>query len=189
MIYPLIIIILLTFAAWRGWERGMLNQIASLLGLAFGFVTARLFYEPMSEVIDPMFPGPETFADEPFGTPLRRYTLYIVSASAVFIITYMVFTLIGSVLSRAMQLIHTGAVNSILGAALCFCKWLVLLSIILNLMLVAKPEGALAKYCNDGDGNVVELVMNVAPALFNTESPAELNHYKRLQQAKQLEQS
>ena len=42
------------------------------------------------------------------------------------------------------------------------------------------------KYCNDGDGNVVELVMSVAPALFGTESPDELEHYHRLQKAKQM---
>lgn len=167
----------------------MVNQLASLLGLAFGFVAARLLYDSMSQLIDPLFPGPEHFAEEPFGTPLRRYTLYTVSASLVFISTFMLFRLIGSVLSRAMQIIHTGAVNSILGAGFNFCKWLVMLSVIFNLLLAIKPDSALAKYCNDGDGNIVELVMDVAPALFNTESPADLNHYKRLQQAKQIEGS
>lgn len=186
MIYPLILIAVLILAIWRGWEKGMVYQLASLLGLAFGFVAARLFYEQMAEVIDPWFPGPESFAEEPFGEPLRRYTLYMVSASVVFAIVYAAFKLIGGVLTSAMQLIHTGAINSIIGAGFSFVKWTVIMSVVFNLWLVIKPDCGLMKYCNDGDGNVVELVMSVAPALFGTESPDELEHYHRLQKAKQM---
>ena len=85
-----------------------------------------------------------------------------------------------------MQLIHTGAVNSIIGAAFCACKWTVILSVVFNLWLAFKPDCGLLKYCDAGDGNVVELVMQVAPALFGTESPDDLEHYRRLEQGKQL---
>lgn len=186
MIYPLILIAVLLLAIWRGWEKGMVYQLASLLGLAFGFVAARLFCTQMAEVLDPYFPDADRFAEAPFGEPLRRYTLYMFSASAVFALVYMGFKLIGGVLNSAMQLIHTGAINSILGAGFCFCKWTVIMSVAFNLWLVMKPDCGLLKYCNDGDGNVVELVMGVAPALFGTESPAELEHYHRLRQAKQM---
>lgn len=186
MIYPLILIAVLLLAIWRGWRRGMVRQLASLLGLAFGFVAARMFYVQAAGLMDPFFPGPERFAEAPFGEPLRYYTLYMVSATAVFMVAYALLRLLGTVLESAMQLIDTGAINSILGAGFSFCKWVVVMSVAFNLWLVVKPDCGLLRYCNDGDGNVVELVMCVAPALFGTESPAELEHYNCLRRARQL---
>lgn len=187
MIYSLFIILILLFALYIGWQKGMVNQIASLLGLAFGFVAARLLYEPMSTLIDPIFPEPEQFAQEPFGTLLRRYTLYMTSAIVVFVVVYLLFKLFGSVITSALQYIHTGAINSILGSGFSFIKWTLLTSILLNVWIIFKPESELAAHCNDGDGNIVELIVSVAPALFGTEGPADLEHYHRLQQAKQME--
>lgn len=186
MIYPLMFIAVLVYAVWRGWNKGMIHQVASLLGLSFGFVAARLFVDHIAGLIDPHFPSPDHFGAEPFGGMMRGYTLSLASAALVFTAVYWVFRLLGLVLESAMQLIHTGAVNSIIGAAFCACKWTVILSVVFNLWLAFKPDCGLLKYCDAGDGNVVELVMQVAPALFGTESPDDLEHYRRLEQGKQL---
>lgn len=188
MIYPLILIGVLLLAIIYGWHRGMVRQMASLLGVAFGFVAARLFYEQAAELLSPLIPPAEKFAPEPFGTPMRMYASYLVGAVAVFTAVFIVLRLLSGLLVSAMQLIHTGAINAMLGAAFCFCKWVIIMSIAFNLWLVIRPDCGLLKYCTDGDGNVVELVMDVAPALFGTDSPTELDRYRRLQEAQHLEQ-
>lgn len=187
MIYPLLLIIVLILALWRGWRKGFTYQLASLLGLAFGFVAARLLGDSMSEMLEPLIPAPESFAPEPFGTPLRNYTEHTAGASAVFVLVYIGFRMLGTVLNSAMQLLHTGAINSIAGAALNFGKWVLIMSVIFNLWLIIKPDCGLLKYYNDGDGNVVELVMEAAPALFGIPGPDELEHIRRMRQARAIE--
>ena len=182
--YPLLIIAVILLAIWRGWKLGMVFQLASLLGLAFGCVAARLLapeVEPwVAEHLE------EYIGSEP--TPLQDYALSCVSAALVFVAVYLAFKLIASLLKSAMSLLNVGAFNNILGAAFNAAKWIVILSVVLNVWLALFPDSRLGTYTNDGDGNVVELVMAVAPALMDTESPDELDHQKRLEQAREMEQ-
>lgn len=187
MVYQIILIVVLLAAIFRGWKRGLAKQLASLLGLAFGFVCARLFYEPAADLLDPLIPAADTFAPAPFGEPMRRYTSYMVGASAVFILVYIVFKLMGRVLGTALEILHTGAINSILGAAFCLAKWVLMMSIIFNLWLILRPNCQLREFCTYGDGNLVELVMEVAPAMLGTESPSDLEHYHQMEEAHKLD--
>lgn len=187
MIYQLILITALLAAIVYGWRRGMAKQIAPLLGVAFGFVSARLFYEQAAEMLDPLIPASETFAPHPFGEPMRKYTAYMVGAATVFAVVFLVFRLLGGVLTRAMNVIHTGAIDSILGAAFSCLKWVLIMSIIFNLWLILRPDCELRRYCSDGDGNIVELVMDVAPAMLGTESPSDLEHYHQMEEAHKLD--
>lgn len=187
MAYHIILIIVLLAAIFYGWQRGMARQLASLLGLAFGFVAARLFCVTAADMLDPMIPPADTFAPHPFGTPLREYTAYTIGAAVVFIIVYILFRILGGILTGVLRFIHTGAVNSILGAAFSFLKWVLLMSIAFNLWLVANPHCELMKYYRDGDGNIVELVMEAAPAMLGTPSPDELAHCQQMQEAQKME--
>lgn len=187
MFYQLILIAVLLVAIFHGWRRGMAKQLASLLGLAFGFVCARLFYEPAADMLDPLIPAADSFAPDPFGEPMRRYTAYMVGASLVFALVYMVFRLMGGVLAKALNILHTGAINSIMGAAFNLAKWVLIMSIIFNLWLIIRPNCELRKFCDYGDGNLVELVMNAAPMMLGTESPSDLEHYHQMEEAHKLD--
>ncbi|MCM1319970.1 MAG: CvpA family protein [Muribaculaceae bacterium] len=187
MIYHLILIIVLVAAIFRGWKRGMAKQLAPLLGLAFGFVAARIFCEQAAEMLDPVIPAADTFAPAPFGEPMRHYTACMIGASLIFAVVYIVFRLLGIVLSRALNILHTGAINSIMGAAFCLAKWVLIMSILFNLWLIIRPNCDLRKFCSYGDGNLVELVMEVAPAMLGTESPSDLEHYHQMEEAHKLD--
>ncbi|MCM1005944.1 MAG: CvpA family protein [Prevotella sp.] len=187
MIFHLIVIVVLLLAVWHGWRRGVAKQLASLLGLAFGFVAARIFYTQAADMLDPMVPAAEKFAPEPFGSWMREYTGYIVGASVIFIVVYILISLLGSVLANALRVIHTGALNSLLGAVFCFGKWVLLLSIGLNLILVVNPDGTLMKSYTDGDGNVVELVMKVSPEVLGIPGPDEVKYRQQMQEARELD--
>lgn len=177
--YPLIIILVLALAVWRGWSRGLLHQLATLLGLAFGIVFVRIFGSDVSLWLQETCPqlGRGVFPE---------YTYSMVAAAIVFGVVYMLFSLLATVLNSALCIFRLGALNSIAGAAFSLMKWVVALSVILNLWLGLSPDSRLADYCDDGDGNVVELVMAVSPALFGTESPDDLEHRRQQEEAKTI---
>lgn len=188
MIYSIVLILILMMAVWNGWRKGMVYQIASLLGLGFGIVAARIFSDSLAPHVESWLPVAADSAT-PGMTPVREYMVELVSASVIFAGVYLAFRIFAGLLNSALQLLHMGAINSIVGAAFCFCKWVLLMSIALNLWMGINPKSGLLKPCTDGDGNIIELVMAVAPALLNTISPDELEHSIRVEQARSLEAS
>ena len=48
-----IIIALLLLGMFRGWRRGMLKQLTSLLGIVVGLLAAKMFYMMLGEVLSP----------------------------------------------------------------------------------------------------------------------------------------
>lgn len=186
MIYPLILILVLLLAVWRGWRKGMIYQVASLLGLGFGIVAARMFADAAMPVAEIFIPA-EKSEDSADSILMRDYLTATLAAALVFSFVYLAFRLFAGLLNSALKLLHMGAVNSILGAAFNLCKWVLIMSIVLNLWLGLNPDSGLLKPCTDGDGNIVELVMGVAPAMLDTESPEELEYAIRIEQARQLE--
>ncbi len=179
MIFPLIIIVVLVLAAWRGWRRGLLHQLAALLGLAFGIVFARLFCGDVATWLADTFPSLGNCV-------LPEYTYSAVAVALIYGVVYMLFSLLATVLNSALSVLCLGAINSLGGAVFSMLKWVVLLSVVYNVLLSIWPDSKLADYCDDGDGNVVELVMAVAPALFGTESPDDLEHRRQQEEAKTI---
>jgi len=179
MVYMLILIAVLVYAVWRGWRTGLIHQLAGVLGMAFGIVAARMFYTQVGEWLLGEWPRlGDGFAHE--------YKVRILSAALIFAAVYMAFSLMAAVLRSALSLLHAGALNAIAGAAVSLMKWVVVMSVMYNVLLALSPEGDLAGFCDDGDGNLVELVMSVAPALMDTGCPDDLEHERKLEEAKTI---
>ncbi len=177
MAYMLILIIVFVYAIWRGWRTGLVHQLAGVLGIGFGVVFARMFYAPVGEWLISKYPSlAEGFAAE--------YKVQMLSAALIFVAVYAVLSLIAGVLRSAMSLLHVGALNSMAGAAFSLLKWVMIMSIVYNVILAIAPKCSLANYCDDGDGNLVEVVMSAAPALMGTQGPDELDHMRRMDEAK-----
>ena len=177
MVYPVVVILCLLWGGWRGWRRGFVYQLASVLAVAFGIVAARLLGPGATEWLEGYFPHSDS--------PIAAYTYTVLGAGVAFVVVYALISLLAIILRGIMKVIHLGALNSIAGAALGIAKWVVLLSVILNVILALKPSSKLADYCDDDDGNIVELVMDAAPALMGIDGPDELEHQRRMEEAMQ----
>ncbi|MBD5231787.1 MAG: CvpA family protein [Bacteroidales bacterium] len=177
--YMLILILVLLYAVWRGWRTGLVHQLSGVLGIAFGIVCARIFCDPVSQWIVAHSPKlAEGFAAE--------YRLHILASALIFAGVYLAFKLIAGVLKSAMSVLHVGVFNSMAGAAFSLLKWVMIMSVVYNLILALSPQGTLANYCDDGDGNLVEVVMSAAPALMDTCGPDDLEHMRRMEEAKSI---
>lgn len=177
--FMIFLIGVLLFAVWRGWRTGLLHQLAGVLGIGFGIVVARIFCPDVSIWLQEHYPS----LAEGF---LAEYKTRIIAQTLLFGGTYLAFALLTAVLKSAMSLLKVGALNSIAGSAFSLMKWMTVMSIFYNAILAMFPNGALANYCDDGDGNMVEVVMAVAPMLLGTPGPDELLHQRQMEEAKAI---
>ena len=177
--WPLITILVLLYAVLKGWRKGFVHQVASLLGLGFAIVAARMFCDPLSQWLAVNFPA--------LGWKVApEYTFRILASGIIFTGVYAAFFTVANILRSALRMLHAGAVNSIAGAAFCLLKYAFVLSVIFNIILALSPNSSLGKLCTSGDGNVVELVMNFAPAMFGTEGPDDFEHRQQMEEAKSI---
>ena len=113
--------------------------------------------------------------------------IYSVTAAAlVYVAVYMLFRMMTKVLRSAMQVFYVGMLDKLLGAAFSLTKYMLLLSIIYNLIICVNPSSSLMKYATADDGNVVEGVMLLAPGLLGCHSIEDLSHLLQLREAKKI---
>lgn len=117
-----ILLILATAFAW-GAYKGAIKQIASLCGIIFGIVTARIYYQVLAAKITPII------ALSPEIMPVFSFTLILVGVLVVCIV-------IGRCVEELFSSAGIGFVNRIAGALLSLCKWVLILSLCMNLCSV-----------------------------------------------------
>lgn len=176
-LYHLAVIVLAALAVVRGYRSGLPGQIPGLLGLSFGIVCAHLFQPPAEEMVRSMFPSFEhRLGGDMF--------IQLFAASSVCIIVFLLFSALTAILKSAMSLFPSGVLGSIFGAVAAVVKYMFFLSIAFNLLADFNPYSSLVKFATDRDGNVVEVVMAIAPAPLGVPGVDELAYRRRLEEAK-----
>lgn len=178
-VYHLIVIVVTALAVIRGYRKGLTEQVASVVALCFGLICGHLFEPPVEDLIRELYPelscrlGGDCF-------------LEMVSAGSVYVVTYLIIRLLLGVLNKVDAVFGRTIINSLAGALFCMFNYLFFLSIILNLTVDYYPGSALLKYGNDRDGNVVEIVVKIAPGLLGVPGVEELGHEVQLEEAKKI---
>lgn len=178
-VYHLIVIAVAAVAIIKGFRSGFTGQVSGVLGFAFGTVCAHVFDEQADSFMRMLLPGLEGHLGAGF--------IYSVTSSAlVYVVVYLLFRMLTKVLRSAMQVFYVGMLDKLLGSAFCLTKYMLLLSIIYNLILCVNPGSSLMKYATAEDGNVVECVMLLAPGLLGCYSYEDLSHLLQLREAKKI---
>ena len=121
MYIDIFIVILFLWALFSGWRNGLLKEAVSLGGFVVGLVVAALFYKTLGEYLT---------VD---GSKVNIITS-IVAFLILWIITPCALGFVANNLTRALRGLRLGMPNSILGAAVSFLKFLILISCVLNMM-------------------------------------------------------
>ncbi|MCM1153023.1 MAG: CvpA family protein [Muribaculum sp.] len=176
-IYHLTVIVLAALGAIRGYHAGVKGQIASVLGMAFGIVCAHIFSDPVYAWLL------ETYADTAsrLGGDLL---LQMAAPSIVYVAVFCLLQSLSAILRSAMSVFESGLLSSLAGGLFGVLKYVFFVSIGFNLAVDYNPYSTLLKYAMDGDGNVVELVMDIAPDALGAPGYEELAHRRRLEEAK-----
>ena len=177
--YHLIVIMVAAYAVIKGFRIGFTGQISGVLGFAFGTVCAHVFEADAEEIFRSLLPGVRRAAGGAF--------IYsVLSSVSIYCIVYVTFKTFTQVLRSAMQVFYVGMLDSILGGIFSLVKYMLMLSIVYNLLLCVNPTSPLLKYANADDGNVVESVMLLAPGLLGCGSVHDLAHLLQLREAKKI---
>ena len=117
----IIILLALLVGAILGFMKGFLKQLATLLGLIAGLVAAKALYMGLAEKLSPVLNDSMTAAQ-------------VIAFVGIWIAVPLVFTLIASLLTKAMELISLGWLNRWLGAVLGVLKYLLIGSLLVGVI-------------------------------------------------------
>lgn len=180
--YHIVVIVIAAVAVIKGFRSGFTGQVSGVLGFAFGTVCTHVFSDQSEAFMRAMLPGLE-------GHVGSAFIYSVTSAALVYIVVYLLFKILTKVLRSAMQVFYVGMLDRLLGAAFCLAKYMLLLSIVYNLIVCVNPSSQLMKYATSDDGNVVECVMLLAPGLLGCHSFEDFSHILQLREAKKISQN
>lgn len=140
----LILLLVLGLAAWKGFQRGLIIELASLAGLALGIWAGIRFSDRVTTALE----------------------LEVKHAAAAFLITFVLVlvlvVLLGHLLTRVIDLAQLSLPNKVAGVAFGALRSAFTLSIALNLML-GFSEGAFPPEPTRGESALVEPLRAFAP--------------------------
>jgi membrane protein required for colicin V production len=135
----------------RGFGKGMIIEIATLVGLALGILAAYFFADDMQNLLKDYFS---------FSAQATRIVSYII----IFLLVLLIVYIVGKLVEKSVDLIAMGWLNKILGAIIGIAKGIVIVCVVLFLIEKFDPSQKVIK------PNVKAKSMFYAPAM-------ELVHY------------
>lgn len=179
IVFHLLAISVVAVSVLLGFRRGFTRQLPSLIGLAFGIVATHIFLLPVAEGVGSLFPSVT-------GKCYENFFCTTIAAALIFFTVYTVFRRLTGFIGRVFAKKSRGILDNIGGSLFLLFKWVLMLSLVYNLLMCWQRDSVLLKAMKSDDGNAVEEVMLVAPAVLGSESPEELRHRIQLDEARSI---
>lgn len=176
-----IIVVFAAFAmgAVRGFRLGFSRQTPSVIGIAFGAVCARLLATGLVPTLYGALP-------DIHGHVEAGYVCDVLSTSLIFTAVYAVFATVTGFLGKVLRNGEQSILDKVGGSVFTIFKYLLFTSVCFNVLLALKPGGALLDSVKSDDGNAVEEVMLLAPAILGGENADDLRHKIQLHEARKI---
>ena len=109
--------IAIAWGAYSGFSKGLIKELASILGVIIGVFLAKNYYPYLDIKLKPIFESEAGF-------------ISILSAILIFLLTIMVFKIIAKFLTKFLKIIALGLLNRIIGSVFGIFKTVMLLCIL-----------------------------------------------------------
>lgn len=150
----IIITVVLVASLIYGAIKGLISQIASFGGIVCGIVACRLLGPSVGPWL--METLPRTFTNP----TTARITGYVL----LFLLVYFTIGAIASLTRKFTKALLLGWLDHLLGAVFACFKWMLALSIILNLWHMVSPTSSIFHSSTLMDGDMFPALMKLAPA-------------------------
>ena len=110
--------LIIVWGAYNGFSKGLVNELASVLGIISGVYLAKNFYPHLDIKLKSIFESEAIF-------------ISILSSMIIFLFTIMIFKAIAKLLTKFLKLIALGLLNRIIGAVFGVIKSVLLLCIVI----------------------------------------------------------
>jgi membrane protein required for colicin V production len=128
-IFDILILVILIAFTLKGLLRGLMKELCTLVGLIAGALLAFNFHQPLAVSMKSSFSLPQQLCA-------------ILAFLAIFLLTILVFSLIGMVLSRYVKLMYVGGLNRVAGGLFGLIQGLIIVSLLVYaLTLRPLPAG------------------------------------------------
>ncbi|MBE6313558.1 MAG: CvpA family protein [Bacteroidales bacterium] len=178
-IYHFILLIVAAVAIFIGYRKGLIKQLAGIVGMILGIVSVHLFSDSVEPIIREQFPSFQ-------GGFLEDYTYSVVTACVIFLAVYVAMQLLSFAFKHVLGALNLGILNSLLGVVFCVFKFMLVMSVLYNIIISIDTDSSLVDYCNADDGNIVGVVMGMAPAILDIDSANDLLYMKQKEEAKSI---
>ena len=159
----IVIFLLVIVGLLVGYIKGLVSQITTLCGIVLGLLACNLLGDMAKQIFVQLVPECTTW-------PSADVTVNALANIVLFVAVFIVVVLIGRGLRAAVNTLKLGFLDKILGAAFCTLKYVLVLSVALNLWLAVKPNSKIFTTCH-AMGNVpFELTLDAAPAVFGMDT-------------------
>ena len=109
--------VVIAWGAYSGFSKGLIKELASILGVIIGVFLAKNYYPYLDIKLKPIFESEAGF-------------ISILSAILIFLFTIMVFKIIARFLTKFLKIIALGLLNRIVGSVFGIFKTVLLLCIL-----------------------------------------------------------
>ena len=110
--------LIIAWGAYNGFSKGLVNELASVLGIITGIYLAKNFYPLLDIKLKPIFESEAGF-------------ISILSSMLIFLFSIMIFKAIAKLLTKFLKLISLGLLNRIIGAVFGIIKSVLLLCVVI----------------------------------------------------------
>lgn len=145
----IIILIIIAAGSVLGFMAGFIKQLSSLLGLMLGLIAAKMLYAPLAEQLCP------TVTDSMNVAQILAFVMIWVAVP-------LLFALVASILTKAIEAISLGWLNRCLGSFLGLLKYTLVLSLLLNVIDFIDPKGHMISETNRNSSLLYKPVKNMA---------------------------
>lgn len=179
MIYQLIVLIVAAAALIIGFRKGLARQTPAVIGVAFGIISGRLLAPGLNDVLYGAFPSVH-------GKVEQTFVYDTIASTLVFTGICLVFRVVTSFLGDVMKRDDRTILDNIAGAVYALFEYMLITSIVLNMGVALNRNSSLLRHVKSDDGNAIEEVMLLAPALLGGEDVVDLSHRIQLEEAKKI---
>ncbi len=106
------------WGAYRGFSRGLIKELTSILGLIIGIYLSKSYYKYLNERLYVLFDSEETF-------------ISVFSIIIIFLLTIMFFKIISKLLTKFVKYIALGLVNKLIGGCFGIIKSILIISVVI----------------------------------------------------------
>lgn len=148
------IIVIIGIGAFGGFMRGFIHQLASIAGFIAGFFAARALYLVVADKLS--FYIPDT----------SLTILQVIAFIAIWVIVPLLFTLIASFFTKAVEMLSLGAFNRILGLLLGGIKWMLIIGLFINILDYVDHDNSFIKQTNKEQSMLYYPIKEIVSSFF-----------------------
>lgn len=154
-----------------GYRKGALRQIGSIGGVVAGLVACRMAGERATAFVSSLLGG-----DMPGGASMTETTAHVLGYGALFLAVWFGVWAIARMLRKATHAMFLGPVDGVAGALFLAAKWMIVVSLALNLWKLIDPGSSLFSSSRLAGGAVFDSIMQLTPRILGFLQEAATNH-------------